>query len=727
MQFMKKGACSLVAGLLFMGPMWSQQMHSIPLHHVVGPAHELPADPALVVQSLEAPDAFSTQAGLNEIKLRLFQKEQPSSGFQDQRNPASGPIGGTGSGDQTQKTMADSPRVVFGKKTFRVFGTVGVVTDLLGGTPNDNTLAVNNSGHVLIGVNSYLWGWDQNTDTLLFPQSYIPLSVLGQLSGSDYAFDPKLAYDPEADRFVLVFLINNTPANNRIAVCFSKTNDPRDGWNVYTLSGNPLNNNRWSDFPAIAITKDKVVLSLNLIVPNVSWQVGFDGSVLWEMDKDAGYSGTATLPTLLHHDFKFNGRYTRNLLPLTGWNGVADRPVLMSNRNFSPLNDSVFVWTPAANPTANNGFECRWVSANPVYGLPPNGRQSTTPANDPTKGLQTNDGRWLGGLVAPDGAYHVVSTTRTFSAPSERAGIYYGILPLGSDTLSGRILSDPIKDFGYPNIVFTGNEACDEEYVVGFNHTSPSHHPGNSLVYVGNDGSFSPVVQLKAGLGPVSKLGGAERWGDYFGLQRVYGTTGGEPNLREQKVWAAGFFGSGNGGNSTWISAVTTPDSSQLEGVWEMFGSGCDWSVSGVAQGGSAPYRWITSKHTDTLEGPGASWSGLCSGDSLQVWVLDARGCVSTVEFKFPFSQAPTPSAFPNPISHSHGNRVVLAVSLPSAGLVALDCIDATGRVVHIGERQARAGRNELSFDPQYLKPGWYQVRIRSRAGETFAPLLVIP
>jgi hypothetical protein len=70
---------------------------------------------------------------------------------------------------------------------------------------------------------------------------------------------------------------------------------------------------------------------------------------------------------------------------------------------------------------------------------------------------------------------------------------------------------------------------------------------------------------------------------------------------------------------------------------------------------------------------------------------------------------------------------VVLAVSLPSAGLVSLDCIDAPGRVVHIGERQARAGRNELSFDPQYLKPGWYQVRIRSRAGETFAPLLVIP
>lgn len=718
----------MLAGLAFMAtPVWAQHERSIPRHHEVAPAHLLPSDPAFTVLSLEAPDAWSTQAGLNEVKRRVFYRESINSPVNSSFGEKNSPVGGASTNRSSNKTQAESPQIVFGKKTFRVFGTVGVVTDLLGGTPNDNTLAVNNSGHVLLAVNSYLWGWDQNTDTLLFPQSYIPLSVLGQLSGSDYAFDPKLAYDPEADRFILVFLINNTPANNRIAVCFSKTHDPRDGWNVYTLPGNPLNNDRWSDFPAIAVTKDKVVLSLNLIVPNVSWQLGFDGSILWEMDKEAGYSGAATLPSQLHHDFRYNGKYTRNLLPLTGWNGVADIPVLMSNRNFSPANDSVFVWTPSATPSATNGFECRLVRANPSYGLPPNGRQSTTPANDPTKGLQTNDGRWLGGLVAPNGAYHVVSTSRTFASSAERAGIYYGILASGGDTLRGRILSDPIKDFGYPNIVFTGNEACDEEYVIGFNHTSPSHHPGNSVVYVGNDGTFSSVVQLKAGLGPVSKLGGAERWGDYFGLQRVYGTTGGEPHLNEQKVWAAGFFGSGNGGNSTWLSALTTPDSSQLEAIWEMYGNGCEWSVSGAVQGGAAPYRWITSQHADTLEGSGAAWSGLCSGDSLQVTVLDARGCSTKQSFRFPFTDAPTPSAFPNPISRSNGNRVVLAISLPAAGLVELDCIDATGRVVHIGQRQARAGRNELSFDPLYLNPGWYQVRMRSGAGESFAPLVVIP
>ena len=715
-------AAALVVAAFGFIPAAAQQSWSIPKHHQVPAVHLLPADPAFRLTSLEAPDAWSTSYGLNELKRAVFGPDAGS-----KRSQAIIPSAAVPSEQTSGKTQSEVPRILFGKKTFRVFGSVGVVADLLGGTPNDNTLAVNNQGQVLIGVNSYLWGWDRATDTLLFPQSYIPLSVLGQATGSDYAFDPKLTYDPQSDRFVLVFLMNNTPSNSKIAVCFSVTNDPRDGWNVYFLPGNPLSNNRWSDFPAIALTKDKLVLTLNLIVPNVSWQVGFDGSIVWEMDKAAGYAGDANLPSQLHHDFKFQGKYTRNLLPLTGWNGIADSVVLMSNRNFSPENDSVFVWTPSAQPTGNNAFECQLVSANPRYGVPPNGRQSNTPANDPTKGLQTNDGRWLGGLIAPDGAYHVVSTTRTFQSAPDRAAIYYGVLQPGDDTVQGRLIADPIKDFGYPNIVFAGNEACDNEYVIGFNHTSPTHHPGNSAVYVGNDVSFSPVLQLKAGLGPITKLGGAERWGDYFGLQRVYGSLPGFNHLGEQRVWAAGFFGSGNGGNSTWISELGTPDSSAFEVLWELFGAGCSWSISGGMASGNGPVRWQRLGESTFQTGSGAAWSSLCSGDSITIVATDARGCSVQQTFKIPFTDADAPSAFPNPASLSNGRMVVLAFDLPQAGEVRVDCIDATGRVVHIGLRNARAGRNEVSFDPHFLKPGWYQVRIQSAAAAFWSPLIVTP
>jgi RNA 3'-terminal phosphate cyclase len=70
---------------------------------------------------------------------------------------------------------------------------------------------------------------------------------------------------------------------------------------------------------------------------------------------------------------------------------------------------------------------------------------------------------------------------------------------------------------------------------------------------------------------------------------------------------------------------------------------------------------------------------------------------------------------------------VVLAFDLPEAGEVRVDCVDATGRLVHIGLRNARAGRNEVSFDPHFLKPGWYQVRIQSAASAFWSPLIVTP
>jgi len=204
MKYLEQTTFRTAAALLvaFVGwvPASAQQSWSIPKHHEVPAAHLLPSDPAFRLTSLEAPDAWSTSHGLNELKRVVFGPDAAV-----EQTPVNGSSGTVPSGQTSGKTQAEVPRILFGKKTFRVFGTVGIVADLLGGTPNDNTLAVNNQGQVLIGVNSYLWGWDRATDTLLYPQSYIPLSVLGQATGSDYAFDPKLTYDPQTDRFVLVF------------------------------------------------------------------------------------------------------------------------------------------------------------------------------------------------------------------------------------------------------------------------------------------------------------------------------------------------------------------------------------------------------------------------------------------------------------------------------------------------------------------------------------------
>ena len=633
----------------------------------------------LRVTHLEAPDEFAKATQLNALKAQHAERFGTAS---DADAPRS------------QKTMAAEPLVRHDLSMKRVFAVNGVQVPISGGTPNDNTIAYGDS-MVLSAVNTLIWGWDLRTDTFLFPQQFIPLIAASGLQTSSYASDPRLLYDPVAERWVLLFFVGNTPASSQIVVCFSQSKDPNAGWNTYTLPGNPLSNNRWSDFPSMAFTDDKLVMSINLIVPNVSWQVGFDGTVIWEMDKAAGYAGAATLPSELHHGFATNGRWIRNLVAVTGWDGYTSKPMWASNRNFDAQNDTVFFLTRADSAVGGtHSYDIHVVRASQPYGLPPNGRQPSTPATDPTKCMQTNDGRWLGAQEMPDGSVHLVSTTRDFA--TQRSAIYHGIVPVGHapDTLLGHVIGDPVRYFGYPNLTWIGNEGCDGELLIGFNHVSPSDFAGYSAVYYGNDGTYSPVVELKAGLGNVSKLGGAERWGDYFGIQQDYSTPG--------QAWLAGFYALGNNGNGTWMHLLQSPDSTALSVQLLASGQGCERTATASASG-SDPFTYAWS------DGSTSPQSGTaCGGDTLYVRITDSRGCSVDERIVLPLTDAPAPLLFPNPTS----SEVFALIDAPGKGHIDFEVVDASGAVVEVAYAQVRAGRNEVYAWLGHLPRGTYWVRI---------------
>ena len=633
----------------------------------------------LRVTHLEAPDEFAKATQLNALKAQHAERFGTAS---DADAPRS------------QKTMAAEPLVRHDLSMKRVFAVNGVQVPISGGTPNDNTIAYGDS-MVLSAVNTLIWGWDLRTDTFLFPQQFIPLIAASGLQTSSYASDPRLLYDPVAERWVLLFFVGNTPASSQIVVCFSQSKDPNAGWNTYTLPGNPLSNNRWSDFPSMAFTDDKLVMSINLIVPNVSWQVGFDGTVIWEMDKAAGYAGATTLPSELHHGFATNGRWIRNLVAVTSWDGYTSKPMWASNRNFDAQNDTVFFLTRSDSAVGGtHSYDIHVVRASQPYGLPPNGRQPSTPATDPTKGMQTNDGRWLGAQEMPDGSVHLVSTTRDFT--TQRSAIYHGVVPSGQqpDTLLGHVIGDPVRYFGYPNLTWIGNEGCDGELLIGFNHVSPSDFAGYSAVYYGNDGTYSPVVELKAGLGNVSKLGGAERWGDYFGIQQDYSTPG--------QAWLAGFYALGNNGNGTWMHLLQSPDSTVLSVQLLASGQGCERTATASASG-SAPFTYAWS------DGSTSPQSGTaCGGDTLYVRVTDSRGCSIDELVVLPLTDAPAPLLFPNPTS----SEVFALIDAPGKGHIDFEVVDASGTVVEVAYAQVRAGRNEVYAWLGHLPRGTYWVRI---------------
>ena len=72
----------------------------------------------------------------------------------------------------------------------------------------------------------------------------------------NHRYDPKIIYDPNEDRFILVML-NSTDDLNWIVIGFSTSNDPGGSWNMYKLYGNYGNDSTWFDYPSVAITNNE--------------------------------------------------------------------------------------------------------------------------------------------------------------------------------------------------------------------------------------------------------------------------------------------------------------------------------------------------------------------------------------------------------------------------------------------------------------------------------------
>lgn len=612
------------------------------------------------------------------------------------------------SAEPLHKTSAVQPQVGRGFPITQSLFDGRVLQVFAGGIPNDDALAVSNDGIVLAGVNSAIFAYNTNTDTTIFEEHVVTLGSIGLgagVGGGNF-YDPKLLYDEMADRFILVFLKDNDSINSRIIIAFSSSNNPADPWNVYALPGNPLNSGRWTDFPAINITKDELFITGNLIVPGVSWQVGFDGSVIWQVDKEAGYSNASTVGARLYSDIRFGGRYIRNLHCVQGTTSATDEQYFMSNRNFDVSNDTVFLLNIAGTADdPNTALKINYGLATPNYGVPPNARQTDTDTSVASSGLQTNDGRVLGAITNGDWIQY---TSTTMNPATGLAAIYHGRIDNPWDfsqpfVADGTILGDDSLDFGYPNLVFTGNEACDDEVLIGFNCTSPEQFPGYGFIYKENHGGFLPFHKVVSGQTFTDRQGGsAERWGDYFGIQRKYNEPG--------KVWMSGYYTHDQGTrgiNATWISEITTGDSLKLnveitESGNSDFGEGY---LNFTPYGSLPPYTILVDG--DTLDG--FTYGGIKSGDTILVEVTDGFGCVFSKTIVAQKSANNLDGIFPNPAQTS----IISQFEVPQNGEIIAVISDMRGNTVHkLIEANASKGLTELQFQLSPLRAGRYVLKV---------------
>jgi hypothetical protein len=558
----------------------------------------------------------------------------------------------------------------------------GTVQTLIAGIPSDNTSAISNDGIMLVGINSHVYAYNIHTNKPVFENHNITLTNMYSPSPTLASFyDPKIIYDPKHDRFILTFLRGSTPESSRVIMCFSSTNNPADPWYVYELPGNPLDNNRWTDFPCLSITEDKVYYTANLIIPNVSWQVGFDGSVIWEMDKALAYSGATDINATLYYDIKFEDRFVRNLHPVNGADGTAQELVCLSNRNFDITNDTIFYVH-----FVDGELNVQALKTDVNYGVPPNARQSDTNTDDPTMGLQTNDARPLAAIMFDDEIQFVcnsVDPSTGFSA------IYHGTITWADGLeVRGNIIGDEVRDFAYPNIAWTGNEDCDREVIINFLYSSPNIFPGAAAVYVDNDRNTSDVLVIKEGENIIDRLpGGYERWGDYTGLQRKFNETG--------IVYSFTYHALADKRNTGYGVALLSPDSSKivaslnLNSPLQVCGNFVNAQVSGAVP--PLQYIWNNGEITSNNE-----YGPFCVNEEVSCTVLDARGCSETINFSSEFTPPSEDMViFPNPAP----DYAVALFNVEGTPVIKANLYDNAGNLIAVLlEQVGTNGMNQLIF-----------------------------
>ncbi len=411
---------------------------------------------------------------------------------------------------------------------------------IITGTPLDNHLAIGPQEQVVSTINTHML---VTNNTGFWLGSYKLDDFFDAVGGSvNRFFDPRVIYDTEQDRFIMVIMNGSECADSEIAFAFSQTNDPRGAWNLYAIDGCLNDDGTFADYPMIALTDTELFLTYNAVNADSSWQTGFFGTQIHQINKMDGYNGQ-TLNRKVWTDISFGGRLLRNICPVRNADETLPESVyFVSNRNFDITNDTVFLLHLTGHqddPDATLDMSYR-VMDHP-YGVPPYAVQTKD-------SMDTNDARILDGFEL-NGMIQFVGNSMDFN--SGRSAFYHGIVYTDEASLTGigNVVAHPTDYLGYPGIAWAGSDPSQNDALIIVSHCSPVRHPGGSAIYYDGLGEYSDFVTAIEGTRSVNMLSGTiERWGDYAGIQRFYDQPG--------SIWAAFSYGRPGNVHETWIAKV---------------------------------------------------------------------------------------------------------------------------------------------------------------------------
>ena len=339
--------------------------------------------------------------------------------------------------------------------------------------------------------------------------STVSMDTFWDAVGARHPFDPRVLYDPYADRWLVSAADDPLLPSSKILYGISDTGDPQGRWHLYAIDSDATNAT-WADFPTLGFNQSTVAIGVNMFGSGSLTYVRGRLIVLDYTSLRAGGGGDPA-------DVSVPGAFA--LQPAVTYS--ATEPALYLVEHLDSLSATYRFWAlngsgltlvdgaPKTNPLGP------WATSGPGNVLPQeNGR-----------GLDSGDSRVANAVFRNGHVYYA----QTIGLPpggtgyNVRTAIQWVELDTSGDFVQGGRIEDPRANpwNGGHSYAF-GSLAVNaqDDVLVGFSEFESDDFVDAGYAFrAGSDapGTMRAAATLKHGEGPYEKTRetGRNRWGDY--------------------------------------------------------------------------------------------------------------------------------------------------------------------------------------------------------------------
>lgn len=320
----------------------------------------------------------------------------------------------------------------------------------------------------------------------------------------------------------MTVLHGSTSQTSVVLLCFSRSNNPQNGWWIYKLSGDPLNAGNWFDYPALGFSTNEVYITGNLFNNNNQ----FVQAAIYQIAKAPGYAGQ-NVSLKLWSNLNASPFPAFSLVPTPRGHQGNFGPGTYFVSNRAGGDSRIRLWDLTDDLTGNPQITVSNINVNP-YSPAADAQQLGS-----NKSLDNGDCR-IQNAFFHNGIVHFVHNTDIGQGWS---GISYNRLTVSTQSVQTATLGfQGSFDCAYPVVAPFSTTATDRSVMIAFLRTSNAIYPEVRVVNCDQNMNWSGVTLIKQGETFVNMLSGDERWGDYTGLARRH-------NSPTPRVWAAGSYG----------------------------------------------------------------------------------------------------------------------------------------------------------------------------------------